>query len=221
MIEGLIKEDMTQPRWETAANALIKVLEPEVVHRLGVKYIRWGDYHWRGYRGEARAGYIAHVDYIAKFFKNKKGRLLDVGCGDCLVMRQIEKESDLECFGIDASPLAIEYAHQHQVKNCRLIPFEKFENGKYDFILFADVLEHLENPYEALQKAKTLLADDGAIFCSFPVFQKKLQPGDHRLVTEASAKKLVERVFAIDLTYISKELFRMYLTAHKLEKKNV
>lgn len=214
-IEGLIKENMTQPRWEMAADALIKVLGPKTVRRLGVKYIRWGDYHWRGYRGEARSGYIAHVDYIAKFFAGKTGRLLDVGCGDCLVMKRIEEESGLECLGIDASPLAIEYAHKHQMTNCKFVPFEEFNGDKYDFILFADVIEHLEDPNAALLKAEKLLTDDGAIFCSFPVFQKKLQPGDRRLVTAISAKELVERVFVIDLIHISTELFRMYISARK------
>ena len=34
---------------------------------------------------------------------------------------------------------------------------------KYDYILFADVLEHLKNPSEVLEKAVSLLKDDGRI----------------------------------------------------------
>lgn len=131
-------------------------------------------------------------------------------------MKRIEEESSLKCFGIDSSSLAIEYAHRHQMMNCKAIPFENFNNGKYNFILFADVLEHVENPIGALVKAERLLLDDGLIFCSFPVFQKELQPGDLRLVTVASAQELIRRVFVIDLIHVSEELFRMYVSARKI-----
>ncbi len=39
---------------------------------------------------------------------------------------------------------------------------------KYDHIIFADVLEHLYNPWEVLSKSKDLLADNGTILISIP-----------------------------------------------------
>ena len=41
-------------------------------------------------------------------------------------------------------------------------------DGQYDYILFADVLEHLKDPLTALQKAVELLRDEGRIIVSIP-----------------------------------------------------
>lgn len=46
--------------------------------------------------------------------------------------------------------------------------FSLFENKKFDYILFADVLEHLRNPAHVLSLAKKLLKPNGEIIVSFP-----------------------------------------------------
>jgi predicted SAM-dependent methyltransferase len=43
-----------------------------------------------------------------------------------------------------------------------------FNQQVFDYIIFADVLEHLRNPQEVLQAAKQLLADDGHLLISVP-----------------------------------------------------
>ncbi len=45
---------------------------------------------------------------------------------------------------------------------------EVFKDEKYDYILFADVLEHLKNPEEVLDKCRKLLKKTGAILFSVP-----------------------------------------------------
>lgn len=45
---------------------------------------------------------------------------------------------------------------------------EYYSQYKYDRIMFADVLEHLRNPMEVLEKASSLLKDDGRIIVSIP-----------------------------------------------------
>ncbi|BCJ93381.1 hypothetical protein acsn021_09500 [Anaerocolumna cellulosilytica] len=46
--------------------------------------------------------------------------------------------------------------------------FEKFRNLKFDYIIFADVLEHLVQPNKVLAKASELLRHDGRIMVSVP-----------------------------------------------------
>lgn len=46
--------------------------------------------------------------------------------------------------------------------------FEKLENIRYDYIVFADVLEHLYHPENVLKKCKKLLKEDGMIILSIP-----------------------------------------------------
>lgn len=50
------------------------------------------------------------------------------------------------------------------------VDFEKagLKPGSFDAIIAADVLEHLYNPWRALQRLKPLLAQDGAIYVSLP-----------------------------------------------------
>ncbi len=50
----------------------------------------------------------------------------------------------------------------------KLTWLDKFKTTKFDYILFADVLEHLHNPLEVLVKAKSLLKDTGYILTSIP-----------------------------------------------------
>lgn len=46
--------------------------------------------------------------------------------------------------------------------------YEKYENLRFDYITFADVLEHLRNPEEVIVRAKQLLKQDGSIIFSVP-----------------------------------------------------
>lgn len=46
--------------------------------------------------------------------------------------------------------------------------YEKYEDIRFDYITFADVLEHLRNPKEVIIRAKHLLKKDGSIVLSVP-----------------------------------------------------
>lgn len=45
---------------------------------------------------------------------------------------------------------------------------EEFRGLAFDYIIFADVLEHLYDPWETIKKAKELLADGGMLWLSIP-----------------------------------------------------
>ncbi|WP_271809511.1 class I SAM-dependent methyltransferase [Clostridium beijerinckii] len=46
--------------------------------------------------------------------------------------------------------------------------FEELKSEKYDYIIFADVLEHLHAPIEVLKKCNRILKDNGSIILSVP-----------------------------------------------------
>lgn len=46
--------------------------------------------------------------------------------------------------------------------------YDKFQEMRFDYILFADVLEHLRDPLQVLQKAVSLLKDSGTVLVSLP-----------------------------------------------------
>lgn len=46
--------------------------------------------------------------------------------------------------------------------------YKKYENIRFDYITFADVLEHLRDPEQVLMRAKGLLKQDGSVLLSVP-----------------------------------------------------
>lgn len=50
----------------------------------------------------------------------------------------------------------------------KYIWLDELKNEKYDFIIFADVLEHLRNPFEVVKKCKSILNKNGSVVLSVP-----------------------------------------------------
>lgn len=214
--KSIAREVIIKLKSGLAGTRLVKTLPPFLVELLGKKYLLWGgDYHWKDYYREGKNKYQAHVNYVIRFFQEKSGKLLDVGCGDGLILSHIRETSNLECLGIDNSLLAIEYAHQHNVEECQLIDLENYDESGFNYIFMGDLLEHLKEPAIALQKAKEQwLVDDGLLFVSCPT---KRGIGDLRLFIRDSILELIGSVFAVNTFDIRPECQKMYITAYKPE----
>lgn len=101
-------------------------------------------------------------------------RVLDVGCGfgglgKLLRGRQVEK-----LYGIEINPNASSYLKeiydQHWIGSVEDIDLP-VDFPKFDCIIFADVLEHLVDPWSILIQYSELLLDDGKIVASIPNVQ--------------------------------------------------
>lgn len=68
----------------------------------------------------------------------------------------------------ESAKIAEQYAEKMIVANIENDPWEKELDQKYDYILFADVLEHLRYPEETLKKAIQFLAPEGFLITSIP-----------------------------------------------------
>lgn len=69
----------------------------------------------------------------------------------------------------EAAAIAKKYAKDAVVGDIQEYKWlEQFEKIRFDFILFADVLEHLYDPRKVLRQASTLLKSDGKIIFSVP-----------------------------------------------------
>lgn len=69
----------------------------------------------------------------------------------------------------EAGKIASEYAADHiigDILNYQWV--DKFADIKFDYILFADVLEHLNSAVSVLMKSSSLLSENGKIFLSVP-----------------------------------------------------
>jgi 2-polyprenyl-3-methyl-5-hydroxy-6-metoxy-1,4-benzoquinol methylase len=98
-------------------------------------------------------------------------RVLDVGCGFGALGRHLVETRGCEMHGVEKSAAAAAHLRGNYAR------FEigdaqdvwcKLTDQTYDCIVFADVLEHLIDPWTTLRNYATLLAPGGAVVSSIP-----------------------------------------------------
>ncbi len=98
--------------------------------------------------------------------QSPKLEILDVGCGAGLLASQMTKLG-YHVVGVDA------FGHDETRQNCAQFITQNIEEGlgiaadqKFDYIIFADSLEHTRNPEFILKQAKRHLKPDGHVIAS-------------------------------------------------------
>ncbi|MBU1179237.1 class I SAM-dependent methyltransferase [Patescibacteria group bacterium] len=107
---------------------------------------------------------------ILKEVSWKGKEVVDIGCGTGELAYCIAARGAKKVIGIDYSREAINIAKkEYQLKDlfyeCK--DFNKI-SGKFDVIVMAGVLEHIDNPYLFLKKAKRILNKKGFIIITCP-----------------------------------------------------
>jgi SAM-dependent methyltransferase len=99
-------------------------------------------------------------------------RVLDVGCGTGQLGRLL-KERGHHVTGVELVPEAAAEASQWLdcVATADIETGLPFASESFDAIVFADLLEHLIDPWRVLREATTLLAPGGVIVASVPNVQ--------------------------------------------------
>jgi len=118
-----------------------------------------------------RAREEAFLRFLRRHLPQKTGlRILDIGCGDGLSFDRLAQFGSVE--GIEPDAHLVDPANPH-ADHIYVMPFDKnFRRDKpYGLLLMLDVLEHLDNPREALECAHDLLEPGGCILITVPAFQ--------------------------------------------------
>ena len=100
-------------------------------------------------------------------------RILDLGCACGQLGLLLKRRQKCTIVGIELSGSACKHARKHLdfVKHADLDNFDFDDvSGKFDCIIFADILEHLIDPWSALVKASNKLEKNGVIVASIPNF---------------------------------------------------
>lgn len=119
-------------------------------------------------------------DYSSSFNKvvfeeiSEGSTCLDVGCWIGNMGAHLIKEKKCTVDGVDFKKDVLEKAKSRGYRKTFQINFNNDEvdfdqiDEKYDFIIFADVLEHLTNPQNVLEHLKNKLKTNGKIVISLP-----------------------------------------------------
>jgi peptidoglycan/LPS O-acetylase OafA/YrhL/SAM-dependent methyltransferase len=145
------------------------------------------------------------LEHIERFVG--RGRLLDVGCwtGSFLVAAEAR---GWEAEGIEPSAWA---SRRAAARGCRVrqstLDEVELEDGTYDAIVAADVIEHLVDPGQAIQKLKRALAPGGVLFLTVP------DAGSH--VARALGRRWWS-VLPMHVQYFTRESMAALLESHGL-----
>ena len=127
--------------------------------------------------GEAQDGYaFKNFKYSSHYWILKKLereaqplRILDVGCASGYLGKILRKQGHY-VIGIESDPAAAKNARAYY-DVFHLADLETFAfpyNREFDYLLFADVLEHLRDPAAVLRRSIPALMDSGKIIISVP-----------------------------------------------------
>lgn len=112
--------------------------------------------------------------YRMKEKKRKSIRILDLGCGTGMIMKDLKPFGEI--WGVDNSNDAIQYCRDKKAGDFLIranlekkLPFEK---NIFDVVICLDVLEHIKNENLVLSEMKRILKGKGIILVTVPAYPK-------------------------------------------------
>lgn len=151
------------------------------------------NYFWH----KARRDFIDFL--LSKYLKNdskSKKNILEIGCGTGDQIPIISKHGNY--FGIEKDINAFEKAKNYKKEIYNVSLEELSSSEKYEAICLFDVLEHIENDFQALKKINNLISNKGRLFISVPAHQIIFSRHDlalkhYRRYNMKALKKMLEK----------------------------
>ena len=102
-------------------------------------------------------------------YAQKSDRIVDIGCATGHLLYLLKKNNYKNLLGVDPAPKCKEVAQkEYNIKlvNANIDSYKSTK--KFDFIILATVLEHLEELQKSMKKITSLLNDEGKVFITVP-----------------------------------------------------
>ena len=154
-------------------------------------------------------------------------RVLDLGCSQGLLARPL-LEKNVHVIGVDVGPgerLARELSqyHQHDLEQPLEIPFER----DFDYVVCADVIEHIRNRTQLLRGARRYLKPAGRLIISTPnialwfyrlsLFVGRFEYGPRGVLDETHVHLFTGATFRREVEKAGFEVVRQRVTALPFE----
>jgi|ERR1035437_6293767 2-polyprenyl-3-methyl-5-hydroxy-6-metoxy-1,4-benzoquinol methylase len=123
------------------------------------------------YYSTKKNGYYAlSREELLPYLPKNLDQVLDIGCSEGNFGKLLKEKFGCKVYGVEPNENAANIAKTKldYIFNNKFDTSLNFEGVLFDCIFFNDVLEHLEDPFKALQMAKQLLTTDGHIVASIP-----------------------------------------------------
>jgi len=103
------------------------------------------------------------------------GRILDIGCGYGFFLETAQKRG-WDVYGTEVSEDACTKCKAKGIKmNCGKFDLAEFEPGSFDVIVSFEVIEHLQNPVDIVDRSHTALRKGGLFYLTTPNFNSYLR----------------------------------------------
>ncbi len=146
-----------------------------------------------------------------KKFPLKKGRLIDLGCGEGAFLARAERLG-FEVWGTDFDIKSIKVAKERGLENTFAMSIEEFvkyaqtRRLKFDIVTFFEVLEHLDEPKKVIEHVKKILKQGGYIAGSIP--------NRERFLADLSRRVLLKDFPPHHFTWWSKDALTYFLNSN-------
>ena len=130
------------------------------------------DAYWTQYAeeqaGSARRNLYLHALTWIEDTHSPPGTLVDVGCGMGALLA-LSQERGWRAIGVDPSSIAVARARASGLEAFEEAwPHSQVPEGTVDVVTFVNVLDHLPNPFAALEKAWRVLKPGGLVYIRVP-----------------------------------------------------
>jgi SAM-dependent methyltransferase len=104
--------------------------------------------------------------------RTRPRHVLDIGCGSGMQLTAPLAAAfpDVEFLGVDTDAGVIRFARErNHLPNLRFLSYDELDNRQqFGLVIASEVIEHVEDPIEFLQRIKRSLSSDGTILLTVP-----------------------------------------------------
>jgi len=147
---------------------------------------------------------------------SKNDNVLDVGCGDAVLLNELKKKKFKNLAGLDISKVAIENLKKAGILGkVSKLPEVPFPMNSFDVVIATEVLEHIPADKKTVQNMLGVVKPGGFLFVSVPnnCMGPDIEPEHLRKYTRHDLKRLLK-----DLKNLKFKVFEPRILAYGYKK---